>query len=45
MWVIVPQMKTGTYPIDIPLAVVTVAASREGVILSIKLLWLLKQDK
>lgn len=42
---IVPKVKTGTYPTDIPLAVVTVAASREGVILSIKLLWLSKQDK
>lgn len=45
MWVISPKMETGTYPIDIPLAVVAVAASREGVILSIKLLWLVKQDK
>lgn len=38
-------METETYPIDVPLAVVAVAASREGVILSIKLLWLVKQDK
>lgn len=37
-------MKTGTYPGDVSLAVVIVAASREGAILSIKLLWLLKQD-
>ena len=45
MWVIIPKMETETYPIDVPLAVVAVAASREGVILSIKLLWLVKQDK
>lgn len=45
MWVIIPKTETGTYPIDVPLAVVAVAASREGVILSIKLLWLVKQDK
>lgn len=44
-WVIIPKTETGTYPIDVPLAVVAVAASREGVILSIKLLWLVKQDK
>lgn len=40
----VSKTKT-TYPIDVPLAVVTVAASREGVILSVKLLRLLKQDQ
>lgn len=34
-----------TYPVDVPLAVVTVAASREGVVLPIKLLWLLRQEK
>ena len=33
MWVIIPETEAETYPIDVPLAVVAVAASREGVIL------------
>lgn len=45
MWVLIPEVETDTYPIDVPLAVAAVAASREGVILSIKLLWLVKQGK